>query len=56
MITFTRDELNTLGACLNFVVQRDGIQAAKALIPLFEKIEAMAAEMDKTKADTLEIE
>lgn len=48
---FTREELNQLGTCIDLVIKQGGVSAAKALLPLFEKTEEMAKEMDQQQAD-----
>jgi hypothetical protein len=45
-MTYTRDELNQIATCIDIALKSQGIQAAKILLPLFEKTEQMAKELD----------
>lgn len=46
-ITFSQDELNTLGALLDTAVKATGLQGAKAALPLLEKLEAAVAKANE---------
>ena len=43
---YTRDELNLVGTCIDLAIKAGGAGAAKTLLPLFEKTEQIAREMD----------
>ena len=47
---YTRDELNLVGTCIDLAIKAGGAGAAKTLLPLFEKTEQIAKEMDAQKA------
>ena len=43
-VTFTEQELNSLGALLDAAVKATGMQGAKAAVPIYSKLEAAVAE------------
>ena len=43
---YTRDELNLVGTCIDLAIKAGGAGAAKTLLPLFEKTEQIAKDMD----------
>ena len=53
-ISFSQEELNTLGALLDAAVKATGIQGAKAAVPLYAKLEAAvaAAKVPKPEQET----
>lgn len=53
-ITFTQDELQTLGALLDAAVKATGMQGAKAAVPLYEKLEKAVAEANAPKTELQE--
>ena len=48
---YTRDELNLVGTCIDLAIKAGGAGAAKTLLPLFEKTEQIAREMDAAKVE-----
>lgn len=43
VVTFTEPELHALGTLLDVAVKASGIQGAKMAVPLYDKLEAAAA-------------
>jgi len=49
-ISLNNEELQALGALLDTAVKAGGMQAAKAAVPLFEKLEKAVAEFNAANA------
>lgn len=47
-LTLDANEVQALGALIDAAVKAAGIQAAKAAVPLYEKLEAAVAEFNKS--------
>ena len=47
---YTRDELNLVGTCIDLAIKAGGAGAAKTLLPLFEKTEQNAKDIDSGSA------
>lgn len=50
-IEFTATQLQNLGALLDLAVKSGGMQAAKAALPIQEKLEAAVAQFNATVED-----
>ena len=48
-VTFTQDELNSLGALLDVAVKASGLQGARAALPIIDKLEKAVADANKPK-------
>jgi hypothetical protein len=46
-VTFTQDELNSLGALLDVAVKASGLQGAKPALAILEKLEAAVAKANE---------
>jgi len=55
-ITFSQDELNSLGALLDVAVKASGLQGAKPALAILAKLEAAVAAANAPKAEDNEIE
>lgn len=51
MTAFNREDLNLIGTSIHIAIQAQGIQAAKQLMPLWDKTEAIAKEMDDAQLE-----
>ena len=48
-VTFTQEELNSLGALLDVAVKASGLQGARAALPIIDKLEKAVANANKPK-------
>ena len=46
-VTFTQEELNTLGQLLDVAVKASGLQGAKPALAILEKLEAAVAKVNE---------
>lgn len=51
MTTYTLEELNQIATCIDIALKSQGVAAGKVLMPLFEKTEAIAKEMQQPTQD-----
>lgn len=49
MITFDRNDLNLIATAIDMAIKSGGTAAAKNLLPVWDKAEAIAKEMDQPK-------
>ena len=48
-VTFTQEELNSLGALLDVAVKASGLQGARAALPIIDKLEKAVADANAPK-------
>lgn len=46
LTAYTRDELNQIATCIDIALKSQGVVAGRVLMPLYEKTEQIAKEMD----------
>lgn len=54
MTTFDRSDLNLIATCIDIAIKTQGVPAAKQLMPLWDKTETIAKEMDAPQPQELQ--
>jgi hypothetical protein len=50
-VTFTQEELNSLGSLLDIAIKASGIQGARAALPIIDKLERAVAQANAPKPE-----